>query len=105
VASAAGATVALDLRLTPELRRAGLARDAIRQIQEARKASGLDVADRIQLRYLPTEEDTALALTEHADLVAEEVLATDYASGEPTWTGARTFTDDTTGLSFWLRKV
>ena len=39
--------MALDLEITPELRRAGLARDAIRLIQEARKNSGLDVADRI----------------------------------------------------------
>jgi len=104
VASDAGASVALDLHLTPELRRAGLARDAIRQIQEARKASGLDVSDRIQLRYLPTEDDTALALTEHRGLVAEEVLATDFATGEPTWPGARTFSDETIGLTFWIRK-
>jgi hypothetical protein len=48
--------VALDLDLTPELRRAGLARDAIRLIQEARKASGLDVADRIELRSAPHEQ-------------------------------------------------
>ena len=53
VASDAGATVALDLEITPELRRAGLARDAIRLIQEARKNSGLDVADRIALRWQP----------------------------------------------------
>ena len=51
VAAEAGATVALDLQITPELRRAGIARDAIRQIQEARKSSGLEVADRIVLRY------------------------------------------------------
>ena len=51
VASDAGATVALDLEITPELRRAGLARDAIRLIQEARKNSGLDVADRIAVRW------------------------------------------------------
>ncbi|WP_203919443.1 isoleucine--tRNA ligase [Rugosimonospora africana] len=105
VASDTGATVALDLHLTPELRRAGLARDAIRQIQEARKASGLDVSDRIQLRYLTGDEDTATALTEHGGLVAEEVLATDYATGEPTWPAARTFTDETTGLTFWLRRA
>jgi isoleucyl-tRNA synthetase len=105
VASDAGATVALDLHLTPELRRAGLARDAIRQIQEARKASGLEVSDRIQLRYLPNNDDTALALTEHGGLVTEEVLATDYAAGEPTWAGAQTFTDESIGLTFWLRKA
>ena len=49
VASGAGETVALDLEITPELRRAGLLRDVVRLVQEARKASGLDVSDRIEL--------------------------------------------------------
>ena len=49
VASAAGETLALDLTITPELRSAGLVRDAVRLIQEARKTSGLDVSDRIEL--------------------------------------------------------
>ena len=59
VASDSGATVALDLEITPELRRAGLARDAIRLIQEARKNSGLDVADRIALRWTSADEELA----------------------------------------------
>ncbi|MEV6342974.1 isoleucine--tRNA ligase [Actinoplanes sp. NPDC051851] len=116
VASDAGATVALDLHLTPELRRAGLARDAIRQIQEARKTSGLDVSDRIVLRYLTSSspassspssssDETALALTEHAALVADEVLATDYAAEPADWPDAQPFTDDSIGLTFWLRKA
>ena len=42
-----GETVAFDLELTPELVRAGRAREVIRVIQEARKSSGLDVSDRI----------------------------------------------------------
>ncbi|MFG1892343.1 isoleucine--tRNA ligase [Micromonospora sp. NPDC049051] len=105
VASDAGATVALDLHLTPELRRAGVARDAIRQIQEARKASGLEVTDRIALRYTTTREETALALAEHRDLVADEVLASDCAEGEPSWPDPRPFTDESAGLTFWLRRV
>ena len=44
-----GESLALDLTLTPELRRLGLARDVVRQVQEARKSSGLDVSDRIRL--------------------------------------------------------
>jgi isoleucyl-tRNA synthetase len=103
VASEAGATVALDLEITPELRRAGIARDAIRQIQEARKSSGLEVADRIELRYQATDDTTATALAEHSALVADEVLAVDFAEGEPSWSGA--FTDETLGLRFWLRKA
>jgi isoleucyl-tRNA synthetase len=102
VAAEAGATVALDLRLTPELLRAGLAREAIRQIQEARKATGLEVADRIELRYEAGDEETALALTEHAALVADEVLATELAAGEPA-PDDRIFTGG--ALRFWLRKA
>ncbi|MFF5175920.1 isoleucine--tRNA ligase [Micromonospora sp. NPDC000089] len=104
VTSDAGTTLALDLHLTPELRRAGVARDAIRQVQEARKASGLEVTDRIVLRYRANREETALALTEHHDLVAEEVLAADCAAGEPAWADPTPFTDDALGLTFWLRR-
>jgi isoleucyl-tRNA synthetase len=104
VAHEAGATVALDLEITPSLRRAGIARDAIRQIQEARKSSGLEVADRIALRYEATADDTATALAEHATLIADEVLANDYAEGRPSsWPGP--FTDDALGFRFWLRKA
>ncbi|WP_436530568.1 isoleucine--tRNA ligase [Actinoplanes sp. HUAS TT8] len=104
VASDSGATLALDLHLTPELRRAGVARDAIRQIQEARKASGLEVSDRIRLRFR-ADGDTALALTEHGELVADEVLATDFAAGEPEWAEPREFTDESIGLVFWLART
>ncbi|HEV2638940.1 MAG TPA: isoleucine--tRNA ligase [Actinocrinis sp.] len=105
MANDAGATVALDLHVTPQLRRAGIARDVIRQVQEARKTSGLDVSDRIVLRLQAAEEETGTALVEHADLVADEVLATDFAVGEADWAGAAAFTDESLGLTFWLRKV
>ncbi|WP_305784072.1 isoleucine--tRNA ligase [Symbioplanes lichenis] len=103
VASEQGATLALDLHLTAELKRAGLARDAIRLIQEARKTSGLEVSDRIVLRYVATAEETAAALEEHRDLVSDEVLATDYAAGEAGW--GTPFTEEAIGLTFWLKKA
>ncbi|MFJ9851909.1 isoleucine--tRNA ligase [Streptomyces sp. NPDC101150] len=105
VASDSGATVALDLEITPELRRAGLARDAIRLIQEARKNSGLDVADRIALRWSAGDEDVRTALTDHAALISDEVLATDYAQGEPDGTYGAAFTDESLALTFHLRKA
>ncbi|NEA60524.1 isoleucine--tRNA ligase [Streptomyces sp. SID13666] len=104
VASDSGATVALDLEITPELRLAGLARDAIRLIQEARKNSGLDVADRIAVRWQAADNDLTTALTEHATLIADEVLATDFAPGDPDRTYGQPFTDDQLGLTFHLRK-
>ncbi|MGA5700301.1 isoleucine--tRNA ligase [Peterkaempfera bronchialis] len=104
VANESGATVALDLHITPELRRTGVARDVIRQIQEARKTSGLDVADRIVLRWTATDPETIAALAEHASLVADEVLAVDFAQGEADWE-SEPFTDESLGLSFRLRRA
>jgi isoleucyl-tRNA synthetase len=104
VASDSGATVALDLEITPALRRAGLARDAIRLIQEARKNSGLDVADRIALRWESTDPELSAALGEHSVLVADEVLALDFSEGPGSDAYGAAFTDDTLGLTFRLRK-
>jgi isoleucyl-tRNA synthetase len=80
VASAAGLTVALDLTLTPELERAGLVREVVRLVQDARKTSGLAVSDRIEL-WWTGEGPVAQALTEHAEQLAGEVLATDVHPG------------------------
>ncbi|MGO4956821.1 isoleucine--tRNA ligase [Luteococcus sp. Sow4_B9] len=75
-----GETVALDLQLTPELVQAGLARDAIRFVQETRKASGLEVSDRIHLQWAATG-DLASAISTHQQLIADEVLATQMEAG------------------------
>lgn len=110
VASEAGATVALDLEITPELRRAGLARDAIRLIQEARKNSGLDVADRIALRWQSTDEEVRTALADHTGLISDEVLATDFvneqeSAGDVNGSYGPEFTDEALALTFRLRKA
>ncbi len=105
VASDSGATVALDLEITPELRRAGLARDAIRLIQEARKNSGLDVADRIAVRWESESGETAEALAEHSALIADEVLAVDFARGAADGSYGEPFRDEALGLVFRLRKT
>ncbi|AQU69153.1 isoleucine--tRNA ligase [Streptomyces niveus] len=105
VASDSGATVALDLEITPELRLAGLARDAIRLIQEARKNSGLDVADRIAVRWTTTTDETRAALSTHTSLISDEVLARTFEPGAPDATFGPAFTDEGLSLTFHLRKV
>ena len=80
VAADGGETVALDLTVTPELRRAGLAREVVRLVQEARKAAGFEITDRIELRW-EGEGEVAEALREHAALVGGEVLATSVERG------------------------
>ncbi|MEJ7633402.1 isoleucine--tRNA ligase [Aeromicrobium sp.] len=96
-----GETVALDLELDHELRLAGLAREAIRVIQEARKSSGLDISDRITLSWTATGP-LADALQTHEALIADEVLATEVAKDDGL---AATFTDDELGLSFTIIKA
>jgi len=100
-----GETVALDLELDDELRRAGLAREIVRAVQEARKSSGLEITDRISLRWTGGD-DVATALREHADEIADEVLATTVTEDESaTGTSTHQFRDDDLGLHFSLAKA
>ena len=69
-----GGFVLLDTKVTEELEREGCARDAIRQIQQARKDAGLDVSDRISLR-LVADAESVIALEEHRVLISAEVMA------------------------------
>ncbi|MEX2290482.1 MAG: isoleucine--tRNA ligase [Mycobacteriales bacterium] len=101
VASGAGETVALDLEITPELRRSGLVREAVRLVQEARKTSGLAVSDRIEL-WWQAEGELAEALAEGSARVAEEVLAVQVTAGPPT-ADLAPHSDSGFGLRFWLR--
>jgi isoleucyl-tRNA synthetase len=101
VASEGGATLALDLTVTPELKRAGLARDAVRALQESRKNNGLDVSDRIELWWEATGE-LAAALAEHGAAVADEVLAVTFERGHPPIDMAH-HADPDLGLTWWLR--
>ncbi len=96
-----GETVALDLELTPALVRAGLVREVIRLVQERRKVSGLEVSDRIVLRWSASGE-VAEALRADADLVAREVLATSMVEAEA---GSGWTEDADLGLSFEVSKA
>jgi isoleucyl-tRNA synthetase len=101
VSTAHGETVALDLELTPELRRAGLVREAVRLVQDARKGSGLEVSDRIEL-WWQADGDLAEALREGSGRLAEEVLAVSVEEGPPI-ADVAPHEDADLGLVFWLR--
>jgi isoleucyl-tRNA synthetase len=109
VASGNGLTVALDLTLTPELERAGLVREVIRLVQEARKNSGLEVTDRIRMGWATDDEQLRTALTEHTERLKGEVLATavfpdddvEFMSAQ----GDYTRVDGLPGLKLWIARV
>ncbi|MDH5237846.1 MAG: isoleucine--tRNA ligase, partial [Acidimicrobiia bacterium] len=73
--------VVLDAELTAELEAEGLARDVVRQVQDARKAADLVVTDRIAL-VLELPDELAEAVRTHEDYVARQVLATAVTYGE-----------------------
>jgi len=76
-----GGFVLLDLEVTEELEQEGIARDAIRHIQQARKDKGLDVSDRITLN-LYADPQTISAIQKHQQFVCEETLATEFSIAE-----------------------
>nr|WP_239332586.1 isoleucine--tRNA ligase [Frankia sp. CiP3] len=108
VTSESGLSVALDLEITPALRRAGIARDVVRVLQDARKTSGLDITDRVDIRWSADTPATAQALLEHGSAVAAEVLAVSFtravgpdSGGSAPATGSGHSAPDL-GLTFWL---
>jgi isoleucyl-tRNA synthetase len=97
-------TVALDLELTDELRRAGRLREVVRLVQEARKAQGFDVTDRIELWWTATDAETAAALTDGTATLADEVLAV-HVSDQPPAAPLTPHEVADLGLTFWVRVV
>jgi isoleucyl-tRNA synthetase len=80
VEAEAGHAVALQLELDDELRREGLAREIVHAVQNARKAAGLEITDRIDLT-LTGDPDLLEAAQAHEDYLAREVLATSVSYG------------------------
>jgi isoleucyl-tRNA synthetase len=69
-----GMLVALDTRIDRPLLLEGIAREIVRSVQDARKAAGLDISDRIRLR-LKADGDAAEAVETWRDYIAEQTLA------------------------------
>jgi isoleucyl-tRNA synthetase len=74
VASEGACLCALKTDLTPELVREGLAREFVRRVQDLRKQTELDIADRISLVYNATP-GLAGAITTHREYIMNETLA------------------------------
>ena len=108
VASEGGETVGVEVFITPELRREGMAREVIRLVQDARKSDGLHVSDRITVAWEATDPDLSAALTEHGQLIAGEVLADRFGPATAQDTdparGAHQHAEMELGLTFWLAR-
>ena len=99
VASHSGESVALDLALTPELISKGIVREAIRAIQDARKASGFDVSDRIHVKW-NADEESASAISAGKVWISDEVLALSFERDSSLMTS-----DEELGLTLSLTRA
>ena len=83
VASEGKLTVALDITITDELRREGVARELVNRIQNIRKESGFEVTDKIRVEIEANELTTA-AVESFAEYIASQTLALDVkTSAQP----------------------
>ena len=77
VANEGNLTVALDITVTDELRREGIARELVNRIQNIRKTSGFDITDKIDV-YIASNGETDLVVEEYRDYMSRQVLANTF---------------------------
>lgn len=75
VANEGKLTVALDVTVTEELRREGIARELVNRIQNIRKSSGLEITDKIKIT-LSKNPQTDDAVNEYKEYICNQVLGT-----------------------------
>ena len=69
-------TVALDITVTDELRREGMARELVNRIQNVRKSKNFDITDKVLVSISPDERIND-AVEAYGDYIAHQVLALD----------------------------
>jgi isoleucyl-tRNA synthetase len=94
VATEGGVTVALDISVTDELKREGIARDFVNRIQNLRKDMGLEVLDKIGIEVERDGEVVTAALTEFRDYISSETQALTLELKEKLSDGTEVDVDD-----------
>jgi isoleucyl-tRNA synthetase len=75
VATEGGITVALDINITEDLKKEGIARDFVNRVQNLRKDMGLEVLDKIRIEVERDGEFVTDALTSFKDYISTETQA------------------------------
>ena len=78
VANEGRLTVALEVNITEDLRREGIARELVNRIQNIRKQSGFEITDKISI-VLQKNEQTDAAVSQYKDYICKQVLATELS--------------------------
>jgi isoleucyl-tRNA synthetase len=75
-----GTQLLLDVRINEELAREGMAREVVRHVQELRKKSGLEMEDRIALRFATESSELLRAVEAHSSYISAETLAVEWTN-------------------------
>jgi isoleucyl-tRNA synthetase len=84
VATEGGITVALDINITDELKKEGIARDLVNRIQNLRKDMGLDVQDKIKISVADNELTVVESIESNKDYICAETQALEFHIGSST---------------------
>jgi len=76
VANEGNLTVALDIEVTPELEREGIARELVNRIQNIRKSSGYEITDKISIK-IENNINVNSVISQFGNYIAAQVLATE----------------------------
>ncbi|MPN00709.1 Isoleucine--tRNA ligase [bioreactor metagenome] len=103
VASEGKLTVAMDITITPELRREGTARELVNRIQNMRKDTGLEVTDKISIT-IESKPEIEDSLTGFREYVCSQTLARELIT-VPGFTGGLSIEWDDETLNIEIKKV
>jgi isoleucyl-tRNA synthetase len=104
VANEGSLTVALDTEIDQELKQEGLAREFVNRIQNLRKNIGLQVTDRIRVKFSANKEISD-AIIKLSDYVCNEILCVTCNSVENINSDAHTIEIDQEIISVFIARV
>ena len=93
-------TVALDTRITPELKREGIARELVNRLNGLRKTLDFELTDRVRLSYCTESAELHAAVESERAFISGEVLATAVQRVDSLVDGAAV---DVEGETIWLQ--
>jgi isoleucyl-tRNA synthetase len=100
-----GVQIALSLVITPELKREGMARDFVRQVQQLRKDADLEIEDRIRVFYLTDDAEVLTAIREWDEYIRSETLTDELTRASRAPAGVKDALIGDVPTPVWIEKA
>jgi isoleucyl-tRNA synthetase len=100
-----GVQIALSLIITPELKREGMARDFVRQVQQLRKDADLEIEDRIRVFYVTDDAEVLAAIKDWDEYIRSETLANALTRAPHAPAGVKDALIGDVPTPVWIEKV